>query len=78
MEDAKIEIRNAGEKEVSDVMVPNCIYRAGCPEFECCGHITDFIKWTKDNGKEINWLNIQARYDLYNKWFYETRGLKHE
>ena len=30
------------------------------------------IKWTKDNNKEINCLNIQNRYDLYNEWFYEV------
>lgn len=31
----------------------------------------DFIKWSKEKGKEINWLNIQSRYDLYNEFFYE-------
>lgn len=35
-----------------------------------------FIKWAKDNDKEINWLNIQSRYDLYNEYFYSTRGKK--
>lgn len=76
-EDFKIELHETHPLE-SDVLVPNCIYRAGCPEFHCCGHIGEFIKWTKDNGEEINWLNIQARYDLYNKWFYSVRGLSHE
>ena len=33
----------------------------------------EFIKWLKDNNKEINWLNIQQRYDLYNEFFYETK-----
>lgn len=70
-EDFKIELHKTHPYE-SDVLVPNCIYRAGCPEFWCCGKIVDFIKWAKDNNKEINWLNIQTRYDLYNEWFYET------
>ena len=71
--DFKMELHKTHPLE-SDVLVPNCIYRAGCPEFTCCGHITDFIKWAKENNKEINWLNIQARYDLYNEFFYS--GLK--
>ena len=70
-EDFKIELHKTHPLE-SDILVPNCIYRAGCPEFGCCGKIADFIKWAKDNNKEINWLNIQNRYDLYNEWFYEV------
>lgn len=72
MEDLKVKIKKAGQEEVSNVMVPNCIYRAGCPEFSCCGYIADFIKWATENNKKINWLNIQDRYDLYNEYFYET------
>ena len=34
---------------------------------------SEFIKWTEENNKEINWLNIQARYDLYNEYFYSIR-----
>lgn len=33
---------------------------------------SDFRKWLKDNDKEIDWFDIQKRYDLYNEWFYET------
>lgn len=73
MENLKIEIKNIGQEEVSNVMVPNCIYRAGCPEFECCGYIGKFINWAKENDKEINWLNIQSRYDLYNEYFYRMK-----
>ena len=69
-EDFKIELHKTHPLE-SNVLVPNCIYRAGCPQFHCCGKITEFIKWAKDNNREINWLNIQSRYDLYNEWFYE-------
>lgn len=74
MEDLKIEIKDVGQEELSNVLVPNCIYRAGCSEFDCCGYIADFIKWAKDKNIEINWLNIQARYDLYNEYFYEQKA----
>ena len=30
--------------------------------------------YAKDNNKEINWLNIQARYDLYNEFFYHEKN----
>jgi hypothetical protein len=72
-EDFKIELYKTHPLE-SNVLVPNCIYRVGCPEFHCCGKITEFIKWAKDNNKEVNWLNIQSRYDLYNEFFYEKKS----
>ncbi len=72
-EDLKREIKNIGQEELSNVLVPNCIYRAGCPEFYCCGYIRKFIKWAKDNNKQIPWLDIQGRYDLYNEYFYSTQ-----
>ena len=76
MEDLKISIKDVGQEELSNVLVPNCIYRAGCPEFECCGYIARFIEWAKENNKEINWLNIQQRYDLYNEYFYYLQDKK--
>ena len=71
-EDFKEELHKTHPYE-SNVLVPNCIYRAGCPEFNCCGKITKFIKWCNEHNKTINWLNIQQRYDLYNEYFYDTR-----
>lgn len=73
MEDLKREIKKNGEEELSNVLVPNCIYRAGCPEFHCCGHIGRFMKWAKDNNRCIPWTDIQGRYDLYNEYFYSTQ-----
>lgn len=58
----------------SDVLVPNCIYRMGCPEFTCCGYIHRFLKWCADNNKKLDIINIQNRYDLYNEYFYTTRA----
>ncbi len=27
-------------------------------------------KWLEENDKELDWTNIQQRYDLYNEYFY--------
>jgi hypothetical protein len=51
----------------ADVLVPNCIYRDGCPEFKTCGFLAKFLEEHKD----IDVHDIQARYDAYNKDFYE-------
>ena len=68
-EDYKIELHDY-EPEASDVLVPNCIYRCGCPEFKECGYWANFCK--KYKGEDL--FNIQNRYDLYNRDFYEGKG----
>lgn len=50
--------------ELSDVLVPNCVYRGGCPELEPCGF------WERFCPAEGT---IQDRYDQYNALFYERR-----
>ena len=54
----------------SDVLVPNCIYRFGCPEFTTCGHFDAFLKWVEDskiyNPKTLT--DLATRYALYNTW----------
>lgn len=59
----------------SDVLVPNCVYRMGCPEFHTCGYIQAFIKWIRENKDVgVDWMtDIQLRYDLYNEYFYMKR-----
>ena len=58
------------EPEISDVLVPNCVYRCGCPEFESCGLWGDFVAWGLENKHiDVRVLSIQARYDYYNEWF---------
>lgn len=60
------------EPEVADVLVPNCIYRGGCPEFGGgCGWYESFIK----KHPEANTSNLTRRYDAYNEFFY---GIKRE
>lgn len=71
--DFKAELHKTHPLE-SDVLVPNCIYRMGCPEFQCCGYIDGFLKWVKKQNSEALLTNIQSRYELYNEYFYEKKG----
>lgn len=74
-EDFKEELHKTHPYE-SDILVPNCIYRCGCPELSCCGLFPKFLKWCKENGhSNEELLNIQKRYDLYNEWFYKEKAL---
>lgn len=66
--------------ELADALVPNCVYRCGCPEFHCCGYIDRLVRWIVEHEEEDHiggWLElcggIQRRYDLYNQYFYETK-----
>lgn len=65
-EELKIELKYK-EKELSDVLVPNCIYRGGCPEFENCGYWQGFLNYCKKQGYEID--TIEKRYEAYNEFF---------
>jgi hypothetical protein len=54
------------EPELSNVLVPSCVYRGGCPEMQNCGFFETFTRvygLTED---------IQERYDNYNTNFYEA------
>ena len=59
------------DKDISNVMVPNCVYRHGCPEFEMCKEKfwSKFVKYCKEN--DWNYSSIQSRYDAYNEMFWE-------
>lgn len=72
MEDLKMTIREDADKYVSDVIVPNCVYRAGCPEFTMCEEKfwIKFLEYCKEHNLPLN--TIQQRYDAYNQMFYET------
>lgn len=70
MEDLKIAIADAGQNRIADVMVPNCIYRMGCPEFNTCHLFERFLDWAEMEGYyALDLTDIQTRYDLYNEWF---------
>lgn len=72
MEDLKITLRET-EPELSDVLVPNCIYRCGCPEFEQCGYFDSYFIKHKYDTTDI--FDIKERYETYNKDFYESHKL---
>lgn len=70
MEDLKCKIVS-NEIELANVLVPSCIYRCGCPEFNECGFWTKFKELHKDD----NLLDIKNRYRLYNEDFYNKKGM---
>ena len=51
---------------IADILVPNCIYRFGCPEFRSCGYFANFVDYAKD----VHLTDLQNRYDAYNTFFY--------
>lgn len=69
-EDFKVELHKTHPLE-ADVLVPNCIYRGGCPEFKTCGLFPTFFE---DHFDDLCTFDIQKRYDLYNKEFYERQN----
>lgn len=75
LEDLKYTLHSI-DPYLSNVLVPSCIYRCGCPEMSSCQF---FKKWldTISEGKdpsEVNNMitNIQYRYDAYNEYFYKN------
>ena len=64
---------HAIEPEIADVLVPNCVYRGGCPEMACCGLWNEFCKWCEMQNIPIRSASIQTRYDFYNEWFLTKR-----
>ncbi|MDY4994606.1 MAG: hypothetical protein SO081_03475, partial [Oscillospiraceae bacterium] len=60
-EDFKVTLHET-EPELSDVLVPNCVYRGGCPEMEPCGFWERFCPAVEGT--------IQDRYDQYNVLFW--------
>ena len=64
-EDLKVTLREV-EPEISDVLVPNCVYRCGCPEQASCRFFQVLAKKQPDAVS----TDIQKRYDAYNKFFY--------
>lgn len=72
-EDLKYAIHKL-EPEIADVLVPNCIYRCGCPEMDSC----QYFDGMQDVMLGINWFDIQERYDAYNAKLYKRLKLKFE
>lgn len=68
-EDLKAKLRDA-QPELSDVLVPNCVYRCGCPEMQSCGLWDSMVKQTE--GAVLS-HHINERYEAYNRYFYDSR-----
>lgn len=49
--------------ELAFVLVPNCIYRGGCPETSDCNHFAKFKEFCQNEGYDIT--NIEERYEAY-------------
>ena len=73
MEDYKITLKDF-EPELSHFLVPNCIYRCGCPEFKPCKFFNKFLDHLQENNINVNILDIDERYDAYNEYFYRNKG----
>ena len=58
------------QPEISDVLVPNCIYRCGCPEMQTCG----MYEWWLKFHPGIASTDIQQRYNTYNELFWKVRA----
>jgi len=69
-EDYKIKLYKH-EPELSEGLVPNCVYRCGCPEFNSCGFWEEMLK----NNPHIRLSNIKSRYNAYNDYFYCKKGV---
>ena len=68
MEDLKDAIHSV-EPEISDVLVPQCIYRCGCSEAGDCR----WFETISEIYPGLRSINIQERYDTYNYLFRLSR-----
>lgn len=55
------------EPQLADVLVPNCVYRCGCPEFTPCA----FWRRFKEDNPNLDFTDIHERYKTYNENFYK-------
>ena len=65
------------EPELADVLVPNCVYRCGCPELTKCGFWWNFVDWCDViHQKDPTAVSIAKRYELYNEYFLHVTDRK--
>jgi hypothetical protein len=68
-EDFKEGLYENFEREWSDCLQKNCVYRCGCPEMEECP-AKAWETWMRKTGGRIGTSYIQDRYDVYHELFY--------
>ncbi len=71
-EDLKMAIMSK-ENEIGWALVPNCVYRCGCPEMKTCGIWNKIVQATDGDVKSSD---LRRRYDAYNAWFLTNEWLK--
>lgn len=69
-EDFKLALHET-QPEIADVLVPNCVYRCGCPEFDTCKW---FLRNMQLEYSVLTMYDIQKRYDAYNEAFYRKHS----
>lgn len=57
------------EPELSDVLVPNCVYRCGCPEMVPCKFWPKFREYCDEMNYDLLNMTIRERYRAYNNFF---------
>ena len=58
------------QPELAAVLVPNCVYRCGCPELNKCKFWSYYEKYCYMNEDLFpGFMTIHQRYDAYNKLF---------
>lgn len=64
------EVLHEVQPEISDVLVPNCVYRGFCPELKPCGF---WDALSKEMTKEdlVSW---EERYGSYNEQFWQRQN----
>ncbi len=73
MEGLKEEVEKI-DSIISLAMVPNCVYRLGCPEFNSCGLFRKFMGFSSMTPYQFSDLyDIKERYDLYNLFLQSTQ-----
>lgn len=73
-EDLKDAIRES-QPEIADVLVPNCVYRMGCPEMNGCGYLKKLEEYClREYGHSIRYMDINERYAVYNEYRRRMHG----
>jgi len=67
-EDFKIVLATADCQDEADMLVPNCVYRMGCPEFTSCGLLERFTEYANARGSRRWVTDISERYRLYRQF----------
>lgn len=59
------------QPELADVLVPNCVYRCGCPELLQQGKRCRFFELMCNMYPDFASTDIQKRYRAYNRLMYK-------